>query len=62
MPVLSILSTLASWIHRLQCEWRHMRSVRRETREIASMSQRELADIGLSHAAMLDAMRRSGCI
>jgi uncharacterized protein YjiS (DUF1127 family) len=62
MPILSILSAITSLITRLQCEWRHLRQVRRQMREIEFMTQRDLADIGMSHTAMVDALRKSGCI
>jgi len=50
-PIL-LLSALGRWLQRMACRWQEARRMRRDFAELATMSDVELRDIGISHASM----------
>ena len=57
MNPIFLLFALVRWLQRMACRWSESRRIERDMRELATMSEHELRDIGISHASMAAAAR-----
>jgi uncharacterized protein YjiS (DUF1127 family) len=58
---LILISGFTQWLEQMACRLREARRMRRELDELSRMGAHELADLGISHAALAAAARREPC-